>query len=137
MAISVPSPVSFTLMVLGMSTRFEFSTSCVKRNMTRARKLCCRQQFHLEHCVYQTGNLMCTFSISTELPLEHISPWINGTPNSNLCQDKEAQVDNTSKFISVPLAHERVTTKVFNHYAIPLEISDTIQAAFKAKLQWM
>ena len=80
---------------------------------------------------------MCTFSISTELPLEHISPWINGTPNSNLCQDKEAQVDNTSKFISVPLAHERVTTKVFNHYAIPLEISNTIQAAFKAKLRWM
>ena len=41
---------------------------------------------------------------------------------------------NTSKFTSVQLAHERVITKVFNHYAIPLEISDTIRAAFKAKL---
>lgn len=41
---------------------------------------------------------------------------------------------NTSKFTLLQLAHERVITKVFNHYAIPLEISDTIQAAFKVKL---
>ena len=61
-------------------------------------------------------------------------PGKNGTPNSNLRQDKEAQVANTCKFTLVQLAHERVITKVFNHYAIPLEISDTIRAAFKAKL---
>jgi len=34
----------------------------------------------------------------------------------------------------VQLAHERVINKIFVHYAIPLEITDAIRAAFRAKL---
>jgi len=34
----------------------------------------------------------------------------------------------------VQLAHEGVINKVFVHYAILLEITDAIQAAFRAKL---
>ena len=61
-------------------------------------------------------------------------PGKNGTPLSDLSKDKEAQVANSSKFTLVQLAHERVINKVFVHYAIPLEITDAIRAAFRAKL---
>ena len=81
----------------------------------------CNFCYHVFHIIPATSYL---WSISL--------PGKNGTPNLNLYQDKKAKVANyTSKFTLVQLAHECVIT---NHYAIPLEISDTIRAAFKAKL---
>ena len=104
--------------------------------MTHARKLCCTPTIPFGALRMSNWEFLCVHFQSQLNYLWSISlPGKNGTPNSNLCQDKEAQMANTSQFILVPLAHERVITKVFNHYAIPLEISDTIQAAFK--LQWM
>ena len=40
---------------------------------------------------------------------------------------------NSTRFTSVQLAQERVITKVFTHYAIPLGITDSIRSSFKAK----
>ena len=61
-------------------------------------------------------------------------PGGNGAPNFDLSKDQEAQVAISSNFTTLQLAHERVITKVFSHYAIPLEITDAIRSTFKAKL---
>ena len=61
-------------------------------------------------------------------------PGKNGSPNMDLSKDKEAQVASPDCFTSVQLAHKRIITKVFSHYAIPLEITDAIRSTFKAKL---
>ena len=61
-------------------------------------------------------------------------PGRNGAPNFDLSEDQEAQVANSSNFTAVQLTHERVITKIFSHYAIPLEITDAIRSTFKAKL---
>ena len=63
-------------------------------------------------------------------------PGNTGTPNFDLSMDPEANVANSTSFTSVQLAHERVITKVFTHYAIPLEINDSIRSSFKATL-WL
>ena len=55
----------------------------------------------------------------------------------DLSKDKEAQVASPGCFTSVQLAHERIITKAFSHYTIPLEITDAIQSTFKAKLWQM
>ena len=57
-----------------------------------------------------------------------------GTPSINLTDDPEAQVANCDKHTCLKLAHERIITKIFTHYVIPLEITDGIRATFKAKL---
>ena len=57
-----------------------------------------------------------------------------GAPNFYLSKGPEANVANATSFSSLQLAHERVITKVFNHYAIPLEITDPIRSSFKANL---
>ena len=64
-------------------------------------------------------------------------PGKTGTPNFDLSKDPDASIVNYTRFTSVQLAHERVISKVFNHYAIPLEITDAIQSSFKAKLWCM
>ena len=61
-------------------------------------------------------------------------PGKTGTPNFDLSKDPEANVANSTSYTPVQLAHERVITKVFNHYAIPLDITDCIRSSFKAKL---
>ena len=64
-------------------------------------------------------------------------PGRNSTPNSDLSKDPEAHVANSANFTFAQLAHEQVITKLFNYYAIPLEITDAIQSTFKAKLWCM
>ena len=49
-----------------------------------------------------------------------------GTPNFDLLKDPEKNVANSTSFTSVQLAHERVVTKVFTLYTIPLEMTDPI-----------
>ena len=51
---------------------------------------------------------------------------ITGTPSFDLTDDPEAQVVNHDKHTCLKLAHERIITKRFNHYVIPLEITDGI-----------
>jgi len=51
-----------------------------------------------------------------------------------LAEDAEAQVVNSEQYTGVSLLHERIITKAFNHYGIPLQITDSIRASFKAKL---
>ena len=48
-------------------------------------------------------------------------PGGNGAPNFDLSKDQEAQVAISSNFIALQLAHERVITKVFSHYALKLQ----------------
>ena len=61
-------------------------------------------------------------------------PGKTGTPNFDLAQDEEAAVANSGDLTPVQLLHERVITKVFRNYQIPLEITDVIRAAMKSKL---
>ena len=62
-------------------------------------------------------------------------PGRTGIPSDNLSEDNEAAVDLQKNGLSpVQLALERVIVKIFNHYNIPLQITDTICAAFKSKL---
>ena len=63
-------------------------------------------------------------------------PGKNGRPLNNLSSDSEAAVSN-EKYTTVQLAHERVITKIFAHYKIPMEITDTIRTTFKSKLHRM
>ena len=61
--------------------------------------------------------------------------WSIPLPGGNgVSKDQEAQVAICSNFTTLKLAHERVITKVFSHYAIPLEITDAMRSIFKAKL---
>ena len=62
------------------------------------------------------------------------SPGGNGASNFDLSKDQEAEVAISSNFTALQLAHERVITKVFSHYALPLEITDAIRSTFRAKL---
>jgi hypothetical protein len=55
-------------------------------------------------------------------------------PTLDLSKDTEAQVGSSHSFTERQLAEERVITKVFSRYAIPLEISDNIRTTFKSKL---
>ena len=55
-------------------------------------------------------------------------------PTLDLSKDSEAQVANGDKLTERQLAEERVITKVFSMYAIPLEITDSIRSTFKSKL---
>ena len=41
---------------------------------------------------------------------------------------------NCDEYSYEELAHERVITNVFNHYAVPLKITDVIRGTFKTKL---
>lgn len=59
-------------------------------------------------------------------------PGKNGTPTLDL--SKECELLSSSKFTHTQLAYERVIKTIFKHYAIPLEVSDTIRSAFRAKL---
>ena len=56
-----------------------------------------------------------------------------GRPMVDLSKDSEAKVEITS-LPPTQLVLERVITKVFYHYAIPLDISDPIRATFRSKL---
>ena len=55
-------------------------------------------------------------------------------PTVDLSKDIEAQIGSSHSFTERQLAEERVITKVFTRYAIPLEISDNIRTTFKSKL---
>lgn len=58
-----------------------------------------------------------------------------GVPVFNLSKDPEATVDiNNENLTPVQLLIERVITKVFNHYSIPLTVTDPIRATFRSKL---
>ena len=52
----------------------------------------------------------------------------------DLSKDSEAHVANGDALTERQLADERVITKVFTRYAIPLEISNSIRGTFKSKL---
>ncbi len=56
-----------------------------------------------------------------------------GAPIIDLSKDKEAQADPDG-LTQAQIALERVITKVFTKYAIPLEVTDRIRATFKTKL---
>ena len=56
-----------------------------------------------------------------------------GRPTVDLSKDPEATVKLSTLSESQVLL-ERVITKVFNHNAIPLDISDAIRATFRSKL---
>ena len=60
-----------------------------------------------------------------------------GRPLHDLSGDTEACVNNEDRYSPVQLAYERVITKTFTHYKIPLEITDTIRTTFKSKLHRM
>ena len=60
-------------------------------------------------------------------------PGKNGNPCHDLSEDPEAFV-NHGDLTAQQLAHERVITKAFSHYGIPLEITDNIRNTFKSKL---
>ena len=63
-------------------------------------------------------------------------PGQNGVPTYNLKGDKDATVFE-STLTPTQLALERVISKVFTHYSIPLEITEDIRVAFKSKLYRM
>ena len=63
-------------------------------------------------------------------------PGKKGTPLNDLSGDSESTVSREG-CTAVQLAHERVITKIFAHYEIPLEITDTIRTTFKSKLHRM
>ena len=50
-----------------------------------------------------------------------------------MSKDPEATVSNEN-LTPVQLLTERVITKVFTHYSIPLDITDSIRATFRTKL---
>lgn len=56
-----------------------------------------------------------------------------GRPMVDLSTDSEAMV-GLSTLSESRLGLERVITKVFHHYGIPLDISDAIRTSFKSKL---
>ncbi len=56
-----------------------------------------------------------------------------GRPTVDLSEDPEARVE-LSTLSESQLLLERIITKVFNHNAIPLDISDAIRATFRSKL---
>ena len=60
-------------------------------------------------------------------------PGKSGTPHLDLSKDKEAYV-TSENLMPRQILVERVITKTFAHYSIPLDISDTIRASFKSKL---
>ena len=60
-------------------------------------------------------------------------PGKNGHPTFDLSKDKDATV-SSKELTSVQLSLERVITKVFCHYAIPIDISNSIRTTFKSKL---
>ena len=64
------------------------------------------------------------------------SPGKTGTPNLDLSGDPEVRVAgySNSHFTSAQAALERVITKVFSHYGIPLDITEAIRSTFKSKL---
>ena len=53
---------------------------------------------------------------------------------ADLSKNQEARISEAIVLSGSQLALERVITKVFNHYAIPLDISDAIRATFRSKL---
>lgn len=60
-------------------------------------------------------------------------PGKNGTPRFDLSKDKEACVVSEN-LTPRQILLERVITKVFAHYSIPLDITDNIRSTFKVKL---
>ena len=60
-------------------------------------------------------------------------PGKSGNPCYDLSEDPEAFV-NHGDLTAQQLAHERVITKAFSHYGIPLEITDNIWNTFNSKL---
>ena len=79
--------------------------------------------------------VQCSYYCTYSYYLWNISqPGKTGTPHVDLTNDPEAQVVNCDEFSYEELARERVITNVFNHYAIPLEITDVIRGTFKTKL---
>lgn len=54
------------------------------------------------------------------------------TSQYDLSSDNEAMVSLAENLTPTQLAYERVISKVFHHYAIPLEISESIRATFKS-----
>ena len=64
-------------------------------------------------------------------------PGKTGTPSLDLTDDPEAQVENPDNHNCVKLAYERIIRITFNHYAIPLKVTDVILATFRAKLYRM
>ena len=60
----------------------------------------------------------------------------NGTPLNNLSGDSEATV-SCEGYTAIQLVHESVITKIFAHYEISLEITDTIRTTFKPRLYRM
>lgn len=54
-------------------------------------------------------------------------------PTVDLSEDSEACV-TSNKLTPAQLLRERVITKLFKHYQIPLQITDSIRGAVKSKL---
>jgi len=52
----------------------------------------------------------------------------------DLSCDSDAFVADAHKYSSTQLMYERVITKTFAHYSIPLEIAPTIRTIFKSKM---
>ena len=61
-------------------------------------------------------------------------PGKNGHPQFDLSADEEATVSSAG-LTPLQLSYEQVITKIFNHYEIPLDITDPIRQIFKFKLQ--
>ena len=84
----------------------------------------------MPHIIYTTIILYITFSYylwSIVLPTKA------GLPTYDLSQDEQANI-NLAGLTTNKLLYERVITKVFTHYTIPLEISENIRASFRSKL---
>jgi len=57
-------------------------------------------------------------------------------PTYNLSKDNEAFV-NLTDLTMIQMLNERVITKVFRHYAIPLSITYNVRAIFRERLRRM
>ena len=64
-------------------------------------------------------------------------PGRTGIPTYDLSNDEECRVIAPTNFSPIQLWYDRVIPKIFAHYSIPLEITDSVRQIFRSKLQRM
>ena len=79
--------------------------------------------------------ITCVFNFFSSFYLWNISkPGRNGVPGKDLSEDDDCSEVQPRDLTAQQLAYERVITKTFCEYNIPLAITDNIRTTFKSKL---
>ena len=83
---------------------------------------------HHNNIIYYTYCWFSYYLWSIALPI-----YKAGLPTYDLSQDEQANI-SPAGLTTNKLLYKRVITKVYTHYAIPLEISENIRTSFRSKL---